>query len=167
MTQRMDPATIAAIAADIRDTLGDEFDDVTFLDTLEGETDVMETLGRMIRWDVEAKANEAAMKEVAQTYAARAARFAKQQDAARRVMAQILDAIGAAKVPHQMGTITRTAPRASVLVTDEKALPENLVSVVTAIKPDTAAIKALLDAGETVPGAEIKLGLPGIMVRVK
>ncbi len=167
MTRPMSAEEIAAIAAEVRDALGDEFDSVTFLDTLEGETDVMETIGRMVQWLTEAEAYEAAMKEVASTYIARAQRFAGQQAVARRVLSQVLDAVGEQKIPHPMATVSRTAPRVSVLVTDEAALPAELVSIVTAIKPDTKAIKEKLEAGEAVPGAELQTGLPGLMVRRK
>ena len=35
------------------------------------------------------------------------------------------------------------------------------------IEPDTAAIKAQLEAGVIVPGAQLKTGEPGITVRIK
>ena len=63
------------MAGMIRAMLGDEFDGQTFQDTLEGESDVMEVLGYLIRDRGEAKANAAACADLAKTYAARAARL--------------------------------------------------------------------------------------------
>ena len=154
---------IKAIAADIRAILGDDFDDQTFLDTLDGQTDAMDMIGNLIRSRVEAQAMEAAMKEVAATYAGRAKRFAARADACVMGLSSLLDAIGESKVAHDLGTVSRTKARLSMVITDEAEIPTQLCKRV----PDNAAIKAALEAGETVPGAELKLGQQGLTVRVK
>jgi hypothetical protein len=147
----------------IRDMLGDDFDAQTFTDTLDGETDVMDFIGKLIRAKTDADAMEAAMKEVAASYTARAKRFGAQSDAARKGIGQILDAMGERKVTHPLATISRTAPRLSLRITDERSIPSQLCKLV----PDNAAIKAQLEAGETVPGAVLEPGEAGLTVRVK
>jgi len=156
---------VRAAADMIRDMLGDDFDNVTFLDTLDGETDVMDVIGKMIMWRVEAAETEKAMKEIAATYRARAERFAMQQNAANKTLGMLLDAIGQKKVAHQLGTVSRTAPRMSLRITDETLIPSQMT--VTKVSPDTAAIKKSLEAGQDVPGAELNAGEPGIMLRIK
>lgn len=160
---RYDLTQIAAIAANLRAILGDDDDEQVFFDTLEGETDVMEIAGRLIARRVEAQASRDAMKAVAQTYSERAKRFDRTADACTAALGKLLDAIGEQKLPHALGTVSRTKPRERAEVYDETAIPSQLCKRV----PDTSAIKAQLEAGEDVPGARLVMGEPGVMVRVK
>ena len=154
---------IRQIAEEIRAALGDDFDDQAFLDTLDGETDAMDMIGNLILSREEAKAQCAAMKEVALTYTARAARMDAKADACVLGLGRLLDAIGETKVAHPLGTVSRTKPRQSLLITAQDEIPSQLCKSV----PDNAAIKAALEAGEVIPGAELKLGQPGLTVRIK
>ena len=163
MNAHADLNIIRAVADMIRGMLGDDFDDQTFLDTLDGETDVMDMIGHLIRRRVEAQEVEKAMKEIASTYTTRARRHADQASACTKALGQILDAIGEQKVAHQLATVSRTKPRVSLSIYDETAIPSQLCK----LSPDNAAIKASLEAGEPVPGAELKAGEPGLTVRVK
>lgn len=151
-------------AADlIREMLGEDFDDQTFLDTLDGETDVMDMIGYLVKSRVEAQEVEKAMKEIAATYTARARRFAAQSNACVKGMGALLDATGQTKITHDLATISRTKPRVSMQITDAGAIPTQLCKHV----PDNAEIKAQLEAGEVVPGAELLTGDAGLTVRVK
>jgi Siphovirus Gp157 len=71
--------------------------------------------------------------------------------------------MGQAKVAQPMGTISRTKPRLSLRIVSEADIPSQLCKSV----PDSAAIKAQLEAGETVPGAVLEAGEASITVRVK
>jgi len=156
---------INQVSATLRDMLGDEFDAETFWDTLDGETDALDLIGHLIRQRVEAQAFEAAAKQAADTYAQRAKRMAERATAINKSLAVILDATGERKVAHPLATVSRTTGRLSVRITDDKAIPTQLT--VTTTKPDSAAIKKQLEAGEAVPGAELVRGEDGITVRVK
>ena len=156
---------IEQVSATLRDMLGEDFDAETFWDTLDGETDALDLVGHLIRERVEAKAMESAVKEVIDTYTARKQRMADRQKAITKALGQILDATGETKVAHPLGTVSRTKPRVSVKVLNETAIPSQLT--VTTVKPDLAAIKAQIEAGEIVPGAELVTGEPGLTVRVK
>ena len=151
------------MADNIRAMVGD--DDDCFLDTLDGETDAMDVLGKLIQERQEMKANEAAVKALAKTYQERAARLDAKADAISQTIGHLLDAIGSKKVAHPLATVSRTKARQSVLVTNPEEIPTQLTK--TKRSPDLAAIKEQLEAGEFVPGAEIKLGNPGVTVRVK
>lgn len=147
----------------IRAMVGDDED--CFLDTLDGETDAMDVLGKLIQERQEIQANEAAVKDLAKTYQERAARLNAKADAISQTIGHLLDAIGSKKVAHPLATVSRTKARQSVLVTNPEEIPTQLTKVKRS--PDLAAIKEQLEAGEFVPGAEMKLGNPGVTVRVK
>lgn len=162
----MTPQNIQAVrdtAEMIRAMLGDDFDDQTFLDTLDGETDAMDMVGYLVRSRVEAQEIEKAMKAISATYTARARRHAAKVNAINAGLGELLDAIGQTKVQHDCGTVSRTKPRVSMVVLDADAIPSQLCKAV----PDNAAIKAQLEAGETVPGAALVEGEASISVRVK
>ena len=154
---------IAAVAEEIRAILGEDFDSETLLDTLDGEFNLEAMVGHLIRERVEAEAHEAASRAAADTFAARAKRMSDRRSAINLALGAILDATGEAKIAHPLGTVSRLKPRASVEITDERDVPRQLCR----FAPDRAAIKAALEAGETVPGATLSLGKPGVSVRVK
>ena len=154
---------IRRMSDNIRAMVGDDED--CFLDTLDGETDAMDVLGKLIQERQEIQANEAAVKDLAKTYQERAARLNAKADAISQTIGHLLDAIGSKKVAHPLATVSRTKARQSVLVTNPEEIPTQLTK--TKRSPDLAAIKEQLEAGEFVPGAEIKLGNPGVTVRVK
>ena len=154
---------IRRMSDNIRAMVGDDED--CFLDTLDGETDAMDVLGKLIEERQEMKANEAAVKALAKTYQERAARLDAKADAISQTIGHLLDAIGSKKVAHPLATVSRTKARQSVLVTNPEEIPTQLTKVKRS--PDLVAIREQLEAGEFVPGAEIKLGNPGVTVRVK
>ncbi|ELD3297862.1 siphovirus Gp157 family protein, partial [Enterobacter hormaechei] len=57
------------------------------------------------------------------------------------------------------------APSKSVEITDASALPPEFVEYETSIKPDKLAIKHQIEAGVDVPGAQIKLGKPSLIIK--
>ncbi len=154
---------IQRMADQIRTITGDDQD--TFLDTLDGETDAMDILGKLIQERTECSIYEAAAKELAATYTARAKRLSAKQDAISQTIGQLLDAMGETKVQHELATVSRTKPRWSVRIVDEAEVPSQLMKVTT--KPDVAAIKKQMEQGETVPGCSINPGNPSITVRIK
>ena len=154
---------IQRISDQIRTITGDDQD--TFLDTLDGETDAMDILGKLIQERTECSIYEGAAKELAATYTARAKRLSAKQDAISQTIGQLLDAMGETKVQHELATVSRTKPRWSVRVDCEEDVPTQLMKVTT--RPDVAAIKKQMDDGETVPGCSILMGNPSITVRIK
>lgn len=156
---------IEHVSAVLVEMLGDDFDAETFWDTLDGETDVMDIIGHLLKERVEAKAFAAASKDQAAIYAARAKRLTDKDRAITTALGALLDAAGQAKVNHPLGTVSRTKPRVSVDVYDAAEIPTQLT--VTTTRPDAAAIKKQLEAGEAVPGAQLVAGEPGLTVRTK
>lgn len=162
MNQIVNLPLIEAIAAEIRETLGDDDAD-TLLDTLDGETDVLDILDQLIRDRGDASAYEEACRAEAEAYLARAKRFADRRASINTLMGKVLDATGEKKIVRPLATVSRTRGHVSVLITDEASVPTQLCKTVRT--PDKAAIKAQLEAGETVLGAELQTGAPGVAVR--
>lgn len=159
----IDYEEIRRMSDNIRALCGDDQD--TFLDTLDGETDAMDILGTLIKERNEVLGNEAALKELAKQYKERADRMNAKADAIAQTMGHLLDAMGERKVQHPFATVSRTKPRARVVIEDEHQIPSQLMKVKKS--PDLTAIKAQMDAGEYVPGAAIALGNEGVTVRSK
>lgn len=154
---------IAALAEEIRAILGEGCDDLTLWDTISGETNVEDLVGALIHERAEAKAHESASRDAANDFAARAKRLGERCDAINLMLGRILDAVGAEKIKHPLGTVSRLAPKLGVEITDPLAVPTQLCTHT----PDKTAIRKLLDAGETVPGAALTLGKPGVSVRCR
>ena len=154
---------IRRMSDSIREMCGDDED--TFLDTLDGETDAMDVLGKLIQERLEVLGYEATNKELAEQYKRRADKMATKADAINQQMKHLLNAMGVKKVNHALATVSITKPRWSVEVVDEAQVPTQLK--VTTSKPDLRAIKKILDDGEPVPGCRPKVGYEGITVRVK
>lgn len=62
-------------------------------------------------------------------------------------------------------TVTLAEGSESVEILDEAQLPEDMLSVTTAIKPDKKAIKAAIKSGREVPGAAMKRGEKSLRIR--
>ena len=154
---------IRRMADNIRAMVGDDED--CFLDTLDGETDAMDVLGKLIQERQEMKANEESVKALVKTYQDRAARLNDKADAISQTIGHLLDAIGSKKVQHPLATVSRTKARQNVCIVEPEEIPTQLMRVKKS--PDMAAIKILLEAREFVPGAELRAGQPGVTVRVK
>jgi len=160
----LDKTQIAAVADMIRDMLGDDFDDATFWDTLDGETDAGEILDRLI-WLSQTdqhladsiKEHEAALKARRQRMEARVA-------AHKAAMLSVLDAAGEKKAERPCATVSRRSGSLSVRIVDEDSIPTQLCKIVKS--PDKTAIKKSLEAGEEVPGASLERGPDGITMRV-
>lgn len=161
--KRIDPATIAAVAADLRNMLGDDFDDQTFWDSLDGETDAADILDRLIWMTQQDQHHIDAIKEHEAVLRLRRQRMEARIDANKAAMLSILDAAGATKVQRPCATLTRRNGSPSVVINDEDAVPSQLCQFRKV--PDKKAIKAQIDAGETVPGAKIQIGPDGVTMR--
>lgn len=162
---QINKAHIAGIAEQLRDMLGDDYDTVTFLDTLDGETDALDIADRLLTDMQEAEALAAATKALADDYAARAKRIASRSTAIKSTLLTLLDAIGEKKLERPAGTISRRAGSVSVRITDADDVPRQLCKV--AYTPDKTAIRKQIEDGETVPGAELVRGDDGLTVRTK
>lgn len=132
-------------------------------DMLEGSTAAYDVLTRLVDIEREADSQAKAIASRVSDLQARKARAERRKDMARGLMLRVMQAAGIQKAPLVEATVSVTKGRDSVEVTDEAALPDNVVRVVRT--PDKTLIKEALAAGE-VPGARMVTGQPSISVRV-
>ena len=161
----LDLAVIRRIGDLIADT--DDRDlEPGYLDTLEGETPVMEVADHLIGRIMTDEALAKAIKAQEEALSARRARIEARAKSGRRACLELLDAAGLKKLERPLATISRTAGRVSVQITDEASVPSQLCTVRTVTTPDKAAIRAQIEAGEIVPGAELVRGDDSLALRV-
>lgn len=165
MNIRPDFKLIQLMADEIRAALGEDFDADAFMDTLDGETDAAELADKLLAELTDAEAMAEAIRAQEADMKARRQRYDMRGEAFRRQLLNLLDAMGEKKIERPRATVSRRAGLASVQITDETAIPTQLCKIVST--PDRAAIKAQLQAGEVVPGAQIVMGEDGVTVRTK
>lgn len=164
MNARLNLDLIERIAAELLPYRDDE--DV-FIDTLDGETDAIAILDREIAAEQFDRAMVDAIEQQVATLKVRHDRIEARAQARRTVQRMILQAMDMRKVERPLATLSLVSGRVSVRITDEAAIPTQLLTVKTVTAPDKAAIKAQIEAGETVPGAELVRGDETLSVRVK
>lgn len=161
MSARLDLALIQRIAADLAAYADDES---TYLDTLDGETDVLAALDALIEREQSDRAMADGIKARADALRARAKRFDDRADAARRGMQAIMAAASLRKVARPLATLSVQPGRVSVRITDPADVPTQLRKPG---EPDKTAIRAAIEAGETIPGAVLVAGEETLTMRTK
>ena len=154
----------AALAAAIREACGE--DDAAFVDTLDGETSVIDGARAAVRFIAECEANEEAAKSLAQRYAERAKVFSDRVARTRDAIANFLAEIGERKLALPEATISLSDGSPSVVGNPDPAdLPDHLVRVKR--EPDRTAIKQALVDGLPVPGCSLSNARPKLTIRTR
>jgi len=169
MNDRYLKADLSIIEAEIATLIADNpelsDDEELRVDTIEGETDAIEFLRRVYRRQKKAEALAEGAKAEKQDASDRQARFEKQADSYRHLQLSILNAANVDKLVTPFATYSVTAPRTKAEVTDLDAIPQGYYRIEK--KPDLKAIKSALEAGEEIPGAQLTIGVHGLMIRSK
>lgn len=134
-------------------------------DMIEGETDLHRLVDRILRIALDAKTMAEAVKARKQEIEARQKRYERKEEGAKKLLRDVLLAADLSKVTLPDATVSITKPRTKVVVTSVDDLPQGYYQIER--KPKTADIKATLEAGETIPGAQLELGEEGLMVRTR
>ena len=162
----MDPRIINALRAKLAGLLAEHpelADDETLrADTLEGATDLNWIVSRLIVTRREDEATEAAMRELAKVYLARAAAAERRADAKTRLLHSLMDAAHLTKIKVVEGTATIVPGRPKVTITDETELPEWAWKANPT--PDKEIIRQFLDDGLPCPGAVLSNGAPHLRI---
>lgn len=159
---RIDPQSYAALAAHIRDEFPE--DDQLLADTLEGETDFMEVMDRVLAEKDEAEANAAALKALIGEYQDRKAAMEAKAQRRREVIQALLMATGQRNLTHPRATVSlRAVPPKAVFLGDVTALSDDLRNV--KITPNLTALKAALTEGVVIPGAHLTNGGETVSIR--
>lgn len=150
----------------ISEELAEYADDMeTFWDTLDGETDIMDAVGHVIRQIVEADAAITATDQIVKWYTDRKSAHQGRKQALQRTLKMVMQATGQKKIPHPLGTVSLREGMNSVNIPDPDLIPSQLCKIVRS--PDKAAIKKLLLAGEKIEGAELVKGPDSVSLRMK
>lgn len=162
----MDAAKLASEIQHILVAYPDLADDEELrLDTLEGETDFHRIMSRLVRARNEKLADAEGLAGYISKLSERRARQVRGADGIKSLMLSLMSVADLPKLVLPEATISVTKPRASVDVLDADALPQGTFSIIR--QPDKTAIKALIEAGDEVPGAALKLSDPGLTIRTK
>lgn len=156
-----------ALADALRTSTATAEDDL-IADMIEGETDAMAGVSRLLRWMAERNAYIAALKEAASDMVERRKRFEEGVDTARAALATFMDQVGLIKLERPEATLSlrEAGPSVSYAIDfDPEQLPEELRR--WKCEADKHAVKAALEAGETVPGATLNNGGSVLTVRVR
>ena len=137
----------------------------TFWDTLDGETDIMDAVGHVIRQIVEADAAIVATDEMVKQYTARKSGHQARKQALQRTLKMVMQSTGQKKIPHSLGTVSLREGVNSVHIPDPDAIPSQLCKITRS--PDKTAIKKLLLEGEEIEGAELVKGPESVSLRMK
>ena len=154
-------AAMAEVLAPYRD------DEETYLDTLDGETDILDLLDGEIAAMQDDEALAAAIKAREADLKTRRDRIEMRADAHRKNLRLILQHASLPKAERPLATVSLRPGNLSVKIISEADIPTQLMRETVSRAPDKAAIKAHIEAGETVPGAELVRGDETVSVRVK
>ena len=135
-------------------------------DTLEGIKgeleDKVENILKLIKNE---QAYTEALKAEAKSFSERAQSSQRKVDSLKEYLVSSIQTSGLKSV--RAGTMSATvrAPSKSVEVIDVSKIPLDYVEFETVTKPDKLAIKKLLEAGQEVPGCELKTGKPSLLIK--
>lgn len=107
----------------------------------------------------------ASLQDEAELLMASAARVRREQERLRRYVLATMQANGVKQLKSPVVTFSVVAPRNSVRIYDEPAVPNNFRLAPKTPPPDKARIKKALTEGVAVPGAELVEGGESLMVR--
>lgn len=136
-----------------------------FADTLEGQTGLYEILEKALSARQEADMMVSAIKERETALEARRKRYETQSAAYKALMLSLMQYASQDKVTLVAATLSISKGRTSVEVENEDDLPQGTYS--TKRVPDKAAIKRMIEAGETIPGASLKTSEDGLTIRTR
>ena len=134
-------------------TLPDDEDHALLLGSLEGETDIMEVLDRVVESSI-------ADNKLAEAARERAKRVEERARKSREIALRIIEALQISPLERPLYTASLTFPR-KPLVTNADELPDTYIRHA----PDMVAIGKALRAGETIPGAELRNPEPTLTIR--
>jgi hypothetical protein len=146
-------------------SLGADAEEDIVLNTLEGETDVLEVAKSLVRAALDAEAMAKAAKARIEALEQRHDRFEARAWAARETVKQMLDALNLPKLLAEDFTVSLRMTPPKVLITDEALLQDEFVVVKRS--PNRTAIGKALDEGREVVGAVRSNGNVVLSIRTK
>ncbi|WP_312999605.1 siphovirus Gp157 family protein [Leclercia sp.] len=135
-------------------------------DTLEGLKgtfeDKVENVLKLIKNE---QAYSESLKQEAKSFSERARAVDNKIESMKQYLVSSIETAGLKSVRAGTMAVTLRAPSRSVEVTDVSKIPTEYVDFETVTTPDKLAIKKLLEAGQAVPGCELKTGKPSLLIK--
>ena len=160
-------ATYMALRAELLKQMPElEDDPECLLDTLDGISDFQDKLAAIAR---SAASDEAMLEGLTQYQVKLADRRAALKDRSerkRRLVLHYMEDAGIKKITKPDITVSRRALPPSVIITDDKLLPDRLMRRQWVVEPDKKAIKEALQKGEQVMGATLSNGGETLSVKI-
>ncbi len=135
------------------------------IDTLEGETNLLEQIDQAFEAVADLEASAAACAERIKVLSERKSRMTATADSLRTGLIGVLNALGEPTLKRPTYTATVNKPKTSVEITGLDELPQGFFKSVR--QADKAEIKKSLDAKIDVPGARFVTGDPSLTIRNK
>lgn len=149
--------------AQVRDMCAGNDEDV-FLDTLEAATDALELIDALAQSIGDDDVTVVAIKDRESELATRRKRIEARAHSKRMAILSLLKTMDVKKLERPLVTLSVTSGRVKVDVTNPADIPSQLRKPG---EPDKTAIKKQIEAGETVPGAELVRGEDSLSMRIK
>lgn len=165
------PFALATLYAYQRGLLISEFpelqeDTLALADTLDGISMLPDVLASLLRSAIEDEAIADALTNVIiKANQERRDRFERRAAKRRQMVQALMEHAGMTKLERPDLTASIRNIPAGVIITDEAALPDNMVRI--SRSPDKTAIKNALNAGEAIPGATLGNGHTSLTIRTR
>lgn len=142
-------------------------DEDLYLDTLDGETDILDILDSELLAMQSDSALAESIKTMESTLRERRSRIELRAEAHKANLKLILSHAKIKKADRPLATVSIRPGSLSVSITSEADIPSQLMREKITRSPDKDAIKAQIEAGEVVPGAILARGDDTVSVRTK
>jgi len=153
-------------AMKLRQALGEDADPTLLLNTIEGETNLAEACVVVLEQTHEDEILIEGLAAKIAELTIRKGRMEKSVESRRGIILMAMDKAGLHTIRSPLGTMSVRDVKPKLVVMDEAKIPARFW------KPadptiDRAAVKAALDANETIPGATLSNGGIGLSIRIK
>jgi len=158
-------SAIRARVADLA-TLTPDTDEAALLAAIEQDVpDAAHIVTLLVRAVGEAEADVDAIGERLVALATRRDRAKRRAETMRGLLLTVMEAAGTQKWKHPEFTVSVSAGRPGLIITDEAALPDECFRTVREL--DKAKTKQLLSEGIPIAGVEMANGMPQLTIRTK
>lgn len=154
------------IANDYAKLMDSDFEVDAIADTLEGmEGELTDKIEQLLAICKNETGYAERLKDEAKSLNERAVVTLNKVENIQAYIASALTTAGKKKIRAGIHQVTIRAPSKSVEITDVNAIPPDFVEYETTIKPDKLAIKHQIEAGIDIPGAQLKVGKPSLLIK--
>jgi len=140
-------------------------DETLRLDMIEAETDALKVIGKALDERMEATAMVAGINSHIDALTVRRDRYDRKAEAMKLLIKSIMEVGHLPKLALPQATLSLTDPRVVVNIINADDIPQGYVRIKR--EPDKTAIKAALERGDEIPGAELGFGKDGLTIRTK